>query len=87
MDDGAYRCSTCGHGRTLYACAHAMVSGRLAEDGNRLVSEDWVEQTAIIHSSIQCEQHADAVMQRKQGGRWVSVGDPGTPSVTLTRST
>lgn len=53
--EGTYRCSECGHGKRLYACSLATVSGRLLPDGT--VTESDTTQTELFVSSIDCEDH------------------------------
>ena len=68
--EGAYRCSECGHGDRLYACAEAIVSGRLLADGS--VTEDDTTQVVLCESSIDCEEHPlpGHVLERWFGGTW-----------------
>ena len=66
--EGAFRCSDCGHGRRLSAWAGANVYGRLDERGE----VDWTdgEQFELYESSIQCDLHPNAPLERKVNGRW-----------------
>lgn len=68
--EGAYRCSECGHGDKLYACAGAIVSGRLLPDQS--IEEDAVEQHTLHESSIDCEAHPlpGHVLERWFDGSW-----------------
>jgi len=70
VPEGAYRCSECGHGDHLYACAEAIISGRLLPDGE--VTQDDVTQTDLCVSSIDCEEHPapSSRLERWIGGRW-----------------
>lgn len=67
---GEYRCSDCGHGQRLQACAEAIVSGTLQPDGE--VTQDDVSQTILCESSIECIDHPapGAVLERWFDGRW-----------------
>lgn len=70
LPEGAYRCSECGHGERLYACAQAVVAGRLLPDGS--VTEDDVTQTELCEDSIDCQDHPlpEARLERWIGGQW-----------------
>lgn len=70
LPEGAYRCSVCGHGNRLYACALAVVAGALLPDGS--VTESDVTQTALCEDSIDCQDHPlpGHRLERWIGGQW-----------------
>lgn len=67
--EGEYRCSACGHGERLQACAEAIVAGMLEPNGD--VTQDDVSQTVLCESSIECLDHpGSAPLERWFGGAW-----------------
>lgn len=68
-EQGEWRCSACESGEHLYACAGAVVSGKLLPDGS--VSEDDTSQHTLHEDSIECSTHMSSVpLERWFDGRW-----------------
>lgn len=68
--EGEWRCSACGHGENLYACAYGVISGALLPNGD--VSQDEVDQTELAEDSIDCHEHPSpgGGLERFLGGCW-----------------
>jgi hypothetical protein len=67
---GEWRCSACGDATEVYACAVAIVFGRI--DGPELVTEDDTEQTELCAGSEECRVHQNTEpLERWNGKRWV----------------
>jgi hypothetical protein len=67
---GEWRCVGCGDGKQLYACAEAIVFGRI--DGPESVTEDHSEQVGLCGGSIECRVHQQTEeLERWDGRRWV----------------
>lgn len=70
IESGSWRCAGCGHGKEIYACAEAIVSGQL--EGAELVTEDSVEQVGLCGGSEECRVHQSTEpLERWNGEEWV----------------
>jgi hypothetical protein len=70
LEPSVYRCAECGHGKNLFAWAHANIYGPLGDDGE-LSSHDWTETWEDpIEESIQCSEHPDGVIEMCVGNVW-----------------
>lgn len=69
-----FRCSVCGDGAHLNACAQAIVTGRLLSDATigSYVEESDSDHTDLFHDSIECELHPlpEGRIEEFIDGRW-----------------
>lgn len=77
-----FRCSECGDGAHLNACAQAIVTGRLLPDAEMgaYVEESDTDQTVLFFDSIECEIHPSSRLEEFIDGRWTYTAPcPGGP--------
>lgn len=66
---GAWRCVGCGDASQLFACAEAIVFGRI--DSPESVTEDSIDQIGLCGGSIECRVHQQTEpLERWDGERW-----------------